>query len=285
MTGDRPGHAQPGLSAVIGLDDDGAPIDVTLTGSRPHVIWAGDVAAGKSSQLQLVTRQLLSQIPASPGRLRLVLFESSARDQTFTGLHDLDGVLVIHPDSPFGPRAYAAATALQRLRDELQWRREHPEISVPPMVIAVDEYSRWRSECPLLNLIVTEQSVPVSPHGHRSEGQRLTAATGVHLLLTSLSLGDFTPPSRIDTSSLGGPLLPVPDTYTSVILPVSYNDTIRYGHLLSALASVCGPTGGHMKLRTSAPGLDSPRPAYRLTSTSATRFHTTNQLDPITRAS
>lgn len=285
MTGVQLRHAPQSLSAVIGHDDDGAPVHVSLTNNRPHVSWAGDVEAGKSSQLQLVTRQLLSQIPAIPDRLRLVLFESSARDQTFTDLHDLDGVLVIHPDSPFGPRAYAAAAALQRLRDELQWRREHPETWVPPLVIAVDEYVRWRSECPLLNLIVTEQAASVGPHSQPAGGYRLTPPTGIHLLLTSLSLSDFTPPRSVTMSGLDAPALPVPDTYTCVILPTTYEDTIEFQFLLTVLGSICGrgvaPTSHSTGWRT----LNTPRQAYRLTSTSAARFHTTNQLDPITRVS
>lgn len=276
------------LSAVVGHDPEGAPVVVTLTGGRPHARWAGAAAAGKSSQLQLVTRQLISQIPAIPGRLRLVLFESAARDQTFAGLHDLDGVLVMHPSSPFGPRAHAAGAAVQRLREEIDWRRSHPEAPVAPMVIAVDEYDRWRHECPLLSLIVTEyESNPISfslidtePKGPIGAGDRITPINGIHLLLTSTSLGDF---SSVPINMGAGSFqrrgqLRASSRYTTVVLPLHVSDIERYGSLLTALADLCG--GSRPAYYMSAPfDMRAPREAYRLTSSSVTRFLTAQRHD------
>ncbi|MFV8141992.1 hypothetical protein ACNQR7_30885 [Mycolicibacterium senegalense] len=272
-------HGTPQLSAVIGEDSGGEPVLVVLTEQRPHARWIGTLGTGKSSQLRLVVEQLARQVPATPGRLRMVLFDHRGMDKTFSGLDELDGVVVVHPDSTWKPAGHNTDAAIERLRDELDWRRTHPTAAMGPLVIIIDDADHeWRRDSPLVDLIVGESE---AEPGAKFMYPRITPPNGIHILLTSTELENFYEDPEIPERAR----LRAAESFTTVMLPLGPNDLYRCAAQLASLESVCGNTLGAVvadwrRLDWMGPHrFGKPREAFRITSNGAVRFRVAQPAD------
>lgn len=132
----RPAHgararsAVPPMTAVLGMDQEGAPLLLRLTSPNvAHVLIAGTTGSGKTA----LARSMIASLAMfnSQRSLQLLLIDPKGRGLApFGALPHLMGPVITRCDE--------ALPALQRLVDEME-RRDREGRSEPRVVVVVDE--------------------------------------------------------------------------------------------------------------------------------------------------
>lgn len=129
LTSQRP-QGLPPITAVLGLDEDGAPLLLRLPSPDvAHVLIAGTTGSGKTALQRTIVASLALLNPQRS--LQLVLIDPKGRGlRPFAGLPHLLSPIVSSPDD--------AADTLRRLVAEME-RRDAQARSEPRLVVVVDE--------------------------------------------------------------------------------------------------------------------------------------------------
>ena len=125
----------PPLSAILGVDEDGAPLLLHVTSPDvAHILVAGSTGSGKTALLKTMILSLALYNPQS--KLQLALIDPKARGFTpLSGLPHLIRPIVTDPDR--------AVAFLEGLVVEME-RRDRLKISRPAIIIVIDELADLR---------------------------------------------------------------------------------------------------------------------------------------------
>lgn len=162
-----------GLEGVIGMDGSQAVV-VDLVVDGPHAVVAGVTGSGKSELLITWVASLCARHTTSEVAFLLADFKGGS---AFDGLAALPHVTGVITDLD----AAGSRRAVESLRAELRWREGElaragardildPRISMPRLVIVVDEFAAMLTEHPDLHAVFTD----VAARGR---------ALGMHLVL------------------------------------------------------------------------------------------------------
>jgi len=167
-----------GLSAAIGLGEQGEVVSLDLVEQGPHAVVAGTTGSGKSELLVTWVAALARAYDSTAFSVLLVDFKGGAAFDPLTGLEQCVGLIT--DLDPGG-----AERALSSLRAEVRWRervlREASarDISdsrlaprMPRLLIVVDEFAAMLSEFPQLHDVFAD----IAARG-RSLGMHLVLCT------------------------------------------------------------------------------------------------------------
>jgi len=125
----------PELTAVLGVDEDGAPLLLKITSPDvTHILVAGATGSGKTVLLKTIILSLALYNPQS--KLQLAIIDPKAR-----GLDALSGVP--HLIRPIEADPARAVYMLEGLVVEME-RRDRVRISRPAIVVVIDELADLR---------------------------------------------------------------------------------------------------------------------------------------------
>jgi len=156
--GPHPGPEPPaGLSAALGVGEDGDVFSIDLVEQGPHAVVAGTTGSGKSELLVTWVAALARAYDSTRFTVLLVDFKGGSAFDALTGIEQCVGLITdLDPEG--------AGRALSSLRAEIRWRETTlrnagaRDISdarlvgrLPRLVIVVDEFAAMLSEFPQLH--------------------------------------------------------------------------------------------------------------------------------------
>lgn len=194
----RPRPASRHLRVPIGVDEQGAPVELDIKeaaqhGMGPHGLCVGATGSGKSEFLRTLTLGMITTHPPDVLNLILVDFKGGA---TFHGLEDAPGVTAVITNLA------DAAHLVARMRDALagEMHRRQEVLRAAGNLTNVGDYRRVRAQnpglapLPALLIVVDEFSELLSQHPDFAELfvaiGRLGRSLGMHLLLASQRLDE-----------------------------------------------------------------------------------------------
>lgn len=150
-------QSSAGLSAALGVGEDGEVFRLDLVEQGPHAVVAGTTGSGKSELLVTWVASLAREYDASQFTVLLVDFKGGSAFDALTGLEQCVG-LITDLDPEGAGRALSSLRAEIRRRETTLRHAGARDISdtrlvgrLPRLVIVVDEFAAMLSEFPQLH--------------------------------------------------------------------------------------------------------------------------------------